>query len=204
MPWLLQPIILPLLSLVVENQNVLSLGYSSAPMFHLQSQICTKILLVSLKRSQTLIRHFHSDVFSTLLQQSWYPSSRSFFSYAVPSLQAQEPRVQFCWRQVFHHKLGNQGCSVTGDWMDAVASRCFLHLTLTNIWTDLKRSEKIPGAPTWRWGEWIWPTGSSGLHWNSPQGLNIISIRVFDQIRDLEIPITLHPLIHQSLIIITN
>ena len=31
----------------------------------------------------------------------------------------------------------------------------------------------MPGAPPWRWGEWIWLTGPSGLHWNSPQGLNI-------------------------------
>ena len=46
-----------------------------------------------------------------------------------------------------------------------------------SIWTDLKRSEKIPGAPVWRWGEWIWLTGLSGLHRNSPQGLNISSIR---------------------------
>ena len=35
-----------------------------------------------------------------------------------------------------------------------------------------------------------WP---SGLHRNSPQGLNISSIRVFAEIRDLEIPITLRP-----------
>ena len=48
--------------------------------------------------------------------------------------------------------------------------------SLFSIWTDLKRSEKIPGPPTWRWGEWIWLTGPSGLHWNSPQGLNISSI----------------------------
>ena len=65
--------------------------------------------------------------------------------------------------------------------------------SLFSIWTDLKRSEKIPGAPTWSWGEWIWLTGSSGVHRNSPQGLNIGSIRVFDQIRDPEIPITLRP-----------
>ena len=66
--------------------------------------------------------------------------------------------------------------------------------SLFSIWTNLKRSEKIPGAPTRRWGEWICLTGPSGLHWNSPQGLNISSIRVFDQIRDPEIPITLRPL----------
>ena len=65
--------------------------------------------------------------------------------------------------------------------------------SLFSIWTDLKRSEKIPGAPTWRWGERIWLTGPSGLHRNSPQGLNIGSIRVFDLIRDPEIPINLRP-----------
>ena len=59
--------------------------------------------------------------------------------------------------------------------------------SLFKIWTDLKRSEKISGAPTWRWGEWIWLTGPSGLHQNSPQGLNISSIMVFGQIRDPEI-----------------
>ena len=63
--------------------------------------------------------------------------------------------------------------------------------SLFSIWTNLKRSEKIPGAPTRRWGEWIWLTGPSGLHRNSPQELNISSIRVFVQIRDPEIPITL-------------
>ena len=52
---------------------------------------------------------------------------------------------------------------------------------------DLKRSKRIPGAPKWRWGEWIWLTRPSGLYRNSPQGLNISSIRVFDQIRDPEI-----------------
>ena len=66
--------------------------------------------------------------------------------------------------------------------------------SLFSIWTDLKRSEKIPGAPAWRWGEWIWLTVPSRLHWNSPQGLNISYIRVFDQIRYPEIPITLRPL----------
>ena len=47
-----------------------------------------------------------------------------------------------------------------------------------------------------RWGEWIWLTGPSGLHRNSPQGLNISSIRVFDQIRDPESPIPLSPLLN--------
>ena len=43
--------------------------------------------------------------------------------------------------------------------------------SLFSIGTDLKISLKIPGAPAWRWGEWIWLTGPSGLHRNSPQGL---------------------------------
>ena len=65
--------------------------------------------------------------------------------------------------------------------------------SLFSIWTDLKRSEKTPGAPTKSWGEWIWLTGSSGLHRNSPQVLNISSIRIFNQSRDPEIPINLRP-----------
>ena len=52
-------------------------------------------------------------------------------------------------------------------------------LSLFSVWTNLKRSEKIPGAPTRRWGEWIWLTGPSGLHRNSPQGLNISFIMGF-------------------------
>ena len=63
--------------------------------------------------------------------------------------------------------------------------------SLFSIWTDLKRCKKIPGAPTCSWGECVRLTGPSGLHRNSPQGLNISSIRVFDQIRDPEISITL-------------
>ena len=62
--------------------------------------------------------------------------------------------------------------------------------SLFGIWRDLKTFEKIQGAPTWRWREWIWLTGLSGLHRNSPQKLNIGSIRVFDQVTDLKIPIT--------------
>ena len=65
--------------------------------------------------------------------------------------------------------------------------------SLFRIWTGLRRYEKIQGAPMWRWGDWIWLTGPSRLNLNSPQGLNINSIRVFDQIRDPEIPITLRP-----------
>ena len=51
--------------------------------------------------------------------------------------------------------------------------------SLFNTWTDIKRSEKIPRAATWRWGKWIWITGPSGPHQNSSQGLNICSMRGF-------------------------
>ena len=121
-------------------------------------------------------------------------SSWVFCPKAGHSLQGEKPRLQFCRRQVFHRKLRNQGCSFTRDLIDAVASRCFPQSTLLfSIWTVLKRSGKIPGAPTRRWGEWIWLTGPSGVHRNSPQGLNMSSIRVFDQIRYPEIPINLCP-----------
>ena len=43
--------------------------------------------------------------------------------------------------------------------------------SLFSIWTNLKRCEKILGAPTRRWGEWICLTGPSGLHRNSPRGV---------------------------------
>ena len=46
------------------------------------------------------------------------------------SMQTQEPRMQYCRRQVFHRNLSNQGCSFTRDLIGAVASRCFLHPTL--------------------------------------------------------------------------
>ena len=56
---------------------------------------------------------------------------RVFCPKAGPSLQAEKPRLQFCRRQVFHHKLGNQGCSFTRYLISAVASRCFPHPTLS-------------------------------------------------------------------------
>ena len=43
--------------------------------------------------------------------------------------------------------------------------------SLFSIWRELKWSEKIPGAPSWKLGEWIWLSGPSGLHRNSPQTL---------------------------------
>ena len=117
---------------------------------------------------------------------------RVFCPKAGPSLQAKKPRLQFCHRHVFQRKLRNQGCSFTRDLIGAVASRCFPHPTLSlaseQTLKDLKRSQRHQ-----RGEEWIWLTGPSGLHRNSPQGLNISSIRVFDKIRDPKIPINLRP-----------
>ena len=58
--------------------------------------------------------------------------------------------------------------------------------SLFSTWINLKRSGKIPGTPAWKWGEWIWLIGPSGLHRNSLQGLNISSIKAIDQINDPE------------------
>ena len=40
---------------------------------------------------------------------------RVFCPRAGASLQVQEPRLQFCQRQVFHRKLRKQGCTFTRD-----------------------------------------------------------------------------------------
>ena len=81
-------------------------------------------------------------------------------------------------RQVFLRKLRNQGCSLLGmNSCDSFPLLSALH-SLFGIWTDLKKSEKIPGAPTWRRREWIRLTGSFGLHRISPQGLNFFIISI--------------------------
>ena len=68
-----------------------------------------------------------------------------FCPKAGPSLQAEKPTLQFCRRQVFHRKLGNQGCIFTRDLIGAVACRCFPHPTLSlaseQTLKDLKRSQ---------------------------------------------------------------
>ena len=70
------------------------------------------------------------------------------------------------WMRVFHYKdaafIGIYRC---GSFPLLSASH-----SLFCISKYLKRPEKIPGAPTKRWGEWIWLTGPSGLHRNLPQG----------------------------------
>ena len=87
---------------------------------------------------------------------------RVFCPKAGSSLQAQEPGLQFCRRKVFHHKLRNQGCSFTRDWIGAVASRCFPHPTLSlaseqNL-KDLKdprgTSEEVRRVDLANWALW--------------------------------------------------
>ena len=60
--------------------------------------------------------------------------------------------------------LGTKAAVILG--MDRCDSFPLLYapLSLFSIWTNLKRSKKIPGAPAWRWGEWFWLTWPSELH----------------------------------------
>ena len=103
---------------------------------------------------------------------------RVFCSRVGLSLQTQAPRLQF------RSKAG----------LPPQTQELRLNFTiLFSIWTDFKRSEKIPEAPAWRWGEWIWLAEPSGVHRNTSQGSYTSSIRVFEQIRYPEIPITLRP-----------
>ena len=74
--------------------------------------------------------------------------------------------------QVFHANSGTMVSVLLGMNMCGSVPLLSASHSLFSIWTDLKRSEKIPGVPTRRWGEWIWLTVPSGLYRNSPQGLN--------------------------------
>ena len=101
-----------------------------------------------------------------------------------------ERRLQFCWRRVFHRKLRNQGCSFTRHWIDC-GSFPLLSAphSVFSIWTDLKRSRST-NLEVRRVD-----LGNLALRTrrNSPPGLNISSVRIFNQIRDPEVPITLRP-----------
>ena len=68
---------------------------------------------------------------------------RVFWTTADPSLQAQEPSLQFCLRQVFHHKLGKHGSNFARDWIDTVASRCFPHSSLSLASEQTSKDLKI-------------------------------------------------------------
>ena len=113
--------------------------------------------------------------------------------------------------QVLHCKRRNLGCSSAKGRSSTANSgtklqfyqglnRCgnfpvlYTPHSLFSIWTELKRSEKIPGTPTWRWGEWIWLTGLS----RPPKFTTRVKYQ-FQQpagcLTRSKIPITLHPLI---------
>ena len=101
---------------------------------------------------------------------------------------AQEPRPQFCRRQVFHRKLRNQGCSFTRDWIGTLASRCFPHPSFYLAFEQTLKIWKDPRGNNVGVRRVDFLTGSSGFHRNSPQALNNSSIRDFDLIRDPEFP----------------
>ena len=83
-------------------------------------------------------------------------SSASECSAQCPSLQAQEPTLQFCRRQVFQRKLRNQGCSFTRDWLSAVASHCLPHPTLSLASEQTLKYPRGINVEMRRWGEGIW------------------------------------------------
>ena len=113
---------------------------------------------------------------------------RVFCPRAGPSLQVQEPRLQLCRRQVFHCKLSNQGCSFARDWVGAVASHCFPHPTLSiaseQTLKGMKKFQRHPRGGQESGFSQLGPLDFTKIHHRG-------SMRVFDQIRDPEIPITL-------------
>ena len=120
---------------------------------------------------------------------------RVFCPRAGLSLQTQAPRLQFCPKAGLPSHT--QEPTLQFYYLNMCGSFPLLSAPQTHfsICTDLKRSENIPGAPAWRWAQWIWLSGLSGLHQSWPHGFNISSIRVFDQIRDPETSITLRPML---------
>ena len=110
-----------------------------------------------------------------------YTISLLFISVFCPSantsLQAQEPRLKFCLRQVFHLKLRNQGCSFTRDWIGAVASHCFPHPTLSFVFEQGIKNRKGPRGTN------VEVRRVDLANWalrTSPKFTIISSIRVFD------------------------
>ena len=99
-----------------------------------------------------------------------------FYPRAGLSLQNQETRLQFCSKAGIPLQTQGPGLQF---YQGLNTCGCFPLLSaphsLFSIWTDLRSSEKITGAPTWMWGEWIWLTGPSGLHRNSPHGIISVS-----------------------------
>ena len=114
-------------------------------------------------------------------------SSSLFCTRASLSLQTQAPRLQFCPKADLPLQSQESRLQFYQGWIGTVTSHCFPHPTLSLA------SEKIPGTPVWRWGEWIWLTGPFGLLPKFTTGVKYQFHQGFYQIRDPEIPITLHP-----------
>ena len=119
---------------------------------------------LSLASEQTLKEHPRGTTLEMRVDlANWALRNSPKFTTGVKYQFHQEPRLQFY-----------QGLNRCGSFQLLSAPQ-----SLFSIWTDLNRSGSIPGAPSSRWGEWIWLTGPSGIHRNSPQGLRISSMRVF-------------------------
>ena len=111
---------------------------------------------------------------------------RVFCPRAGPPLQTQEPTLQFCRRQTQEPRLQfYQGLNRCGSFPLLSTPH-----TLFSIWTDLKRSSGTNGevrrVDLANWALRTSPKFSTEVKW---------AIRVFDQIRDPEIPITLRLLL---------
>ena len=127
------------------------------------------------KKSVIIINHHH--------HQSVLPKGRSFTaSVGCTSAEGRSSSTS----------SGNW-LQFTRDWTGEVVSRCFPHLILSLVSEQTLKDQKRSQGHQ-RGVERNLLTGPSGLHRNSSQGLNISSIRVFDQIRDPEILITLRTL----------
>ena len=157
-------------------------------MFIIKFLISTSIKPRTCWTRHASVRASAADLFNVKIMIMKYTFSGTIYSIGIIrvfcpgaglSLQTQAPRLQFCPKAGLSPQTQEQtlrfyqGFNRCGSFSLLSAPH-----SLFSFWTDLKRSEKIPETPTWRWGEWTWLTGPSGLHRNSPQGLNISSIRV--------------------------
>ena len=114
--------------------------------------------------------------------QSVLPKGRSFAANSAP-------RLKLYAKAGPSPKLRNQCCSLLG----INRCGCFSHPTFFSASEQTLKDLKNPMGPILEVRKVICLSGPSGLHRNSPQELNISSIRVFDRITDPEITITLRP-----------
>ena len=91
----------------------IALAKASRQMLHYRihhTQPQASIYSMGLKFVQVIYESFDCDLTHDSFYL-WFDIIRVFCPRADLSLQTQEPRLQFCPRQVFHCKLRNQGCS---------------------------------------------------------------------------------------------